>query len=206
MPSQERYYLKDAILEQIQKLMGWCPNARMHQVCRTAPAEQTIISEPGGGGTPALSFGRMNRYRTRAFAFALCMTGVSISLFATATGDRLAMLATGLALAAILYCGDALRYRDLFRQVKEAGIVKERDWKEISIVRLLPVIGAAILLAFVGAVLLGLVPGLSMLAVNGFLAGFAAIGWLHLLTIITWEQQSGIPLYTDGKQIYRRAA
>nr|WP_321351028.1 DUF1673 family protein [uncultured Methanoregula sp.] len=206
MHSQERYYLKDAILEQIQKLTGWCPNARTHQVCRTTPSDQILISVPGGGGTSSLSFGRMNRYRTRAFAFALCVTGVGISLFATATGDRLAMLATGLALAAILYCGDALRYRDLFRQVKETGRVKENDWKQISVVRLLPVIGAAIILAFVGAVLLGLIPGLSMLAVNGFLAGFAAIGWLHLLTIMAWEQQSGIALYSDGKQIYRRSA
>lgn len=205
MPSQERYYLKDTILEQIQKLMGWCPNARARQFCRTAPADHTVIPEPGSGGTPAISFGRLNRYRTRTFAFALCMTGVGISLFATATGDRLAMLATGLALAAVLYCGDALRYRDLFRQVKEAGIVNEMDWKEISVVRLLPVIGTALILAFVGVVLLGLIPGLSMLAVNGFLAGFAAIGWFHFLTIIAWERQSGIPLYTDGKQIYRRA-
>jgi len=205
MYTSKRAYLKDIIIGQFQKLMGWCPNAGQHRICRTAPAQPASIPGDRGGDLPALPFGRMNRYRTRTFVFALCMTGVGITLFATATGDRPAMLLTGLALAAILYFGDALRYRDLFRQVEQAGVVNEKNWTEISVVRILPIIGTALILAFAGAVLLGLIPGLSMRAINGFLAGFAAIGWLHLLTILAWEQKSGIALFTDGDRIYRGA-
>jgi len=204
MHSEERYCSQESIIEKIQRLMGWCPNARALRVSPVPSHDPVQVPASGGSGMPALSFGRVNRYRTRAFAFALCMTGVGFSLFATANGDRLAMLGIGLLLATLLWVSDAVNYWRLFHDVERNGIADEKDWKEISVVRILPIIGVALVLGFAGAVLVGLVPGLTMLMVNGFLAGFAAIGWYHLATILAWESRSGIALFSDGTRIYRR--
>ena len=205
MQSEEKYSLKDTIIEQFRRLMGWCPQAQQPTFHRDSAMDTThIVTAGNAGGMPTLSFGWKNRYRTRALAFALCMTGVGISLFAISTGDRFAMLGIGVVLATLLYCADAVSYWEVFRDVERDGVADEKNWKEVSVVRILPIIGAALILAFVGAILLGLIPGLSMLMVNGFLAGFAACGWYHVLTIIMWEQRSGVPLYTDGNLIYRR--
>jgi hypothetical protein len=205
MQSEEKYHLKDTIIEQFRRLMGWCPQAQQRMFRRESAMDTADIVPTGSdGGMPTRSFGWKNRYRTRALAFALCMTGVGISLFAISTGDRFAMFGIGVVLATLLYCADAVSYWDVFRDVERNGVADEKNWKEVSVVRILPIIGAALILAFVGAILLGLIPGLSMLMVNGFLAGFAACGWYHVLTIIMWELRSGIPLYTDGNLIYRR--
>jgi len=205
MQSEEKYYLKDTIIEQYRRLMGWCPQAQQRSFHRDRTMDTAHTSSAGSaGGIPTLSFGWKNRYRTRALAFALCMTGVGISLFAISTGDRVTMLGIGVILATLLYCADAVRYWEVFRDVERNGVADEKNWKEVSVIRILPIIGAALILAFVGATLLGMIPGLSMLMVNGFLAGFAACGWYHVLTIIMWERRSGVPLYTDGNLIYRR--
>jgi len=205
MQSGEKYYLKDTIVEQFRQLMGWCPNAQQrtfhgHRARDTAH----IVPADSGKGVPTLSFGWKNRYRTRALAFALCMTGVGLSLFTTANGDRLALLGIGLGIATLLWFTDAINYWNLFQDVRKNGVADEKDWKEITVIRTLPIAGAALIISFAGIVLLGIVPGLTMLMVNGFLAGFAAIGWYHLTTILVWESRSGIVLFSDGTRIYRR--
>lgn len=191
--------------EVIHRLTGWCPNAHTLRVSPVPSHVPVRVPAPSGSGMPVLSFGRANRYRTRAVAFALCMTGLGFSLFATASGDRLVMLGIGLVFATLLWFSDAVNYWKLFRDVERNGMASEKNWKEVTVVRILPIIGAALILAFAGAVLIGLVPGLTMLMVNGFLAGFAAIGWYHLATIMVWERYSGRVLYTNGDWIYRRA-
>ncbi len=190
--------------EIIHSITGWCPNAHALRVPPAHSHEPVQLPASGSPDMPALPFGRENRYRTRAFASALCMTAVGASLFVTANGDRLAMLGIGLALATLLWLSDAVTRWNLFRDVEKYGVADEKDWKEISVVRILPIIGVALILGFAGAVLLGLVPGLTMRMVNGFLAGFAAIGWYHLATILLWERRSGIILFSDGSRIYRR--
>lgn len=193
------------VSEVIRGWLGWCPNAQQRTFRRDSATDTTHILPAGSGGdVRTLSFGWKNRYRTRALAFALCMTVVGISLFATATGDRIAMFGLGVVLATILYCADAIRYWEVFRDVERNGVADQKNWKEVSVVRVLPIIGAALILAFAGAVLLGLIPGLSMLMVNGFLAGFSACGWYHVATILAWESRSGIALFSDGTRIYRR--
>ncbi len=190
--------------EIIHSITGWCPNAHVLRVPPSPSHEPVQVPASGSPGIPALAFGRENWYRTRAFASALCMTAVGASLFVTANGDRLAMLGIGLTLATLLWLSDAVTRWNLFRDVEKYGVADEKDWKEISVVRILPIIGVALILGFAGAVLLGLVPGLTMRMVNGFLAGFAAIGWYHLATILLWERRSGIILFSDGSRIYRR--
>ena len=185
--------------------MGWCPHAQPRNICTGIIAhEDSDVTRRGGTG-PVLSFSWMNRYRTQTLIFALCMTGVGILLFGTATGDRLAMLGIGLVLATFLYLSDAIQYWTAFETVARTGIAPEFDWRHITVVKILPVIGVVLILAFVGAVLLGLVPGLSMLMINGILAGFAAIGWYHFLTVVLWEKKTNIVLFTQGNQIYRRS-
>ena len=205
MQSEEKYYLKDTIIEQFRQLMGWCPQAQRRSFHRNSAMDTAHTSSAGSaGGLPTLSFGWKNRYRTRALAFALCMTGVGISLFAISTGNRFAMFGLGVVLATLLYCADAVSYWEVFRDVKKNGVADQKNWKEVSVVRILPIIGAALILAFVGAILLGMIPGLSMLMVNGFLAGFSACGWYQVATILVWESHSGIALFSDGTRIYRR--
>ena len=205
MQSEEKYYLKDTIIEQFRRLMGWCPQVQQRTFHRDSEMDTAHTSSAGSaGGMPALSFGWTNRYRTRALGFALCMTGVGLTLFTTANGDRLAMLGIGLGIATLLWFTDAINYWNLFREVGKNGIADEKDWKEITVIRVLPIAGVALIISFAGIILLGVVPGLTMLMVNGFLAGFAAIGWYHLATIIVWENRSGIALFSDGTRIYRR--
>ncbi|MEN6610095.1 MAG: DUF1673 family protein [Methanoregulaceae archaeon] len=192
-----------AFIDTIGRYLGWCPHAQgQHRMLTIRPVDQDTAGS--GGALPEFRYGRTNLYRMRILAFALCMTGVGFSLFATANGDRFVMLATGLVLASLLYLGDGLRYWELFREANRAGSANELDWKQVTVVRTLPIIGVALILGFVGAVLLGLVPGLSMLTVNGFLAGFAIIGWYHLATVVLWERRSGNPLYSNGNRIYTR--
>lgn len=169
-----------------------------------AAHHKDMMDVPMAGSNQILSFGWMNRYRTQTLIFALCMTGVGILLFGTAAGDRMAMLGIGLVLATLLYLSDAVQYWKAFETVARTGTAPEFDWRHITVVKILPVIGVALILAFVGAVLLGLVPGLSMLMINGILAGFAAVGWYHFLTVVLWEKKTNIVLFTQGNQIYRR--
>lgn len=194
-----------AFIETIGRHLGWCPHAQVqHRMLTIRPADLNNSPGGSGGALPEYRYGWTNRYRIRILAFALCMTGVGFTLFALANGDRFGMLATGIVPASLLYLGDGLRYWELFSKVNLAGSANELDWKQVTVVRVLPVAGVALILGFVGAVLLGLVPGLSMLTVNGFLAGFAVIGWYHLATVFLWEKKSGKPLYSNGNRIYIR--
>ncbi len=190
--------------EVISRITGWCPCAPQKSAGIVMAAPEDIIAVPRGGAEPVLSFGWKNRYFTQTLVFALCMTGVGILLFGTATGDRIAMLGIGLVLATLLYLGDAVQYWKAFKTVARTGSAPEFDWRQITVVKILPVIGVVLILAFIGAVMLGLVPGMSMLMANGFLAAFAAIGWYHFLTVVVWERKTKILLYTRGNQIYRR--
>lgn len=194
----------DNFREVFNRLTGWCPHAQQRRICTITAPTENLSDLPGGGNIPDLSFGWKNRYFTRTLFFALCMTGVGTVLFASATGDRIAMLGIGLVLATLLYSGDAVQYWHAFERVAKNGSAQESDWHDISVVRVLPIIGVALVLGFVGIVLLGLLPGLSMLMVNGFLAGFAAIGWYHLVTILFWERKTGIALFSNGDLLYRR--
>lgn len=191
------------VIETIGRYLGWCPHAQSLNPSKTARSRYGENLNPDGGrDLPVRKYGWMNRYRTRILAFALCMTGVGFSLFAVANGDKLGMLAIGLTLATLLYMADGFAYWKLFENVREAGIADELDWTQVKVVRVLPVIGVALILGFAGAAFMGLIPGLSMLTVNGFLAGFAAIGWYHLATVILWEKRSGRALYSNQNKIY----
>lgn len=190
--------------ELIRGWLGWCPHAPQRNEWRMTAAQEEGWEIPEGGAGPILSFGWKNRYLTQTLIFALTMTVVGIALFATATGDRIAMLGIGLVIATLLYVSDAVQYWKTFETVARTGTAPEFDWKQITAVKILPVIGVALIFAFVGAVLLGLLPGMSMLMANGLLAGFAAIGWYHFLTVAVWERKTGIILFTRGTQIYRK--
>lgn len=190
--------------EQKRYWLGWCPCTPQRSIGVVIPHEDTIEVSGDSGAGPVRSYSWMNRYLTQTLIFALCMTGVGILLFGTATGDRMAMLGIGIVLATLLYLSDAVHYWMAFETVAKTGAAPEFDWRHITVVKILPVIGVALILAFMGAVLLGLVPGLSLLMINGILAGFAAIGWYHFLTVVLWEKRTNIVLFTRGNQIYRR--
>jgi len=190
--------------EVISRITGWCPCAPQRSAGIVTTVPEAIVEIPGGGAAPVLLFGWKNRYFTQTLVFALCITGVGAVLFATATGDRLAMLGIGLVLATLLYLSDAVQYWKTFETVARTGSAPEFDWRQITVVKILPVIGVVLILAFIGAVMLGLVPGMSMLTANGFFAAFAAIGWYHFLTVVVWERKTKVLLYTRENQIYRR--
>jgi len=190
--------------ETIHEWRGWCPHAQPRNIKTDIIAHEDRDVTPREGAGPVLSFSWMNRYRTQTLIFALCMTGVGILLFGTATGDRQVMFGIGLVLATLLYLSDAIQYWKAFETVARTGTALEFDWRHMTVVKILPVIGVALIVAFVGAVLLGLVPGLSMLMINGILAGFAAIGWYHFLTVVLWEKKTNVVLFTQRNQICRR--
>lgn len=192
------------VLQAIRSWLGWCPRTHQQSTMKKNVPVLETDGLAGGRDIPCLSFGWTNRYRTKTLAFALCMTGAGTALYATATGDRFALFGVGLILALFLYLGDAVRYWQAFETVARKGTAPEFDWRQVTVVRCLPVIGVALILGFFGAIILGLVPGISLLTVNGFLAGFAAIGWYHLMTLVLWERKTGIILFSQKDLLYHQ--
>ncbi|AGB01631.1 DUF1673 family protein [Methanoregula formicica] len=194
------------VSEVIRGWLGWCPNAQQRTFRRDSATDTTHILPAGSGGdVRTLSFGWKNRYRTRALAFALCMTVVGISLFAISEGDKLGLLIKGLIGASFLFALDGIRYWTLFEDVRTTGRVEVIHWSRRRPIQYLVLISSLLIIGFAILVFFGFVPGLGLRTLDAFLAGFTVIGWLHLIMIIAWERQSGLQLYTDGKQIYRRA-
>jgi len=177
--------------------LGWCPQALVSHPLAPLPPGGPLVSPDGRRAGAARTPGSFRRFRTFVLFQAVLYSVVFLAFLpALALGNYALWIAAGTVTALLAF---ALRAGGLWRQYEEirtSGTTGAGTGGKF--------IGPGLILLFIGGTftlailaLLGVIPGLDVLAVPAFCTGFAVLPWPALLLVLFWEHRTGCRLYLD---------
>ena len=191
-----------ALIENIRKVMGWCPNAGTikYKESMHFDAPQMNTPDVGSGSIHAVN-GWLNIYRNRVLSISVILMLMAIGFFITAGMYDLDMFLTGV--IAGLLSSFATWFSEWRRLNKAAAgkFVSQKLTLKRKEVQLLVLISLIALVSFFTG-FLAWKSNTDIQGVFAFVSGLALPVWTQYFEVIYWERKNGKTLIVDKTSFY----
>ena len=194
------------VIENIKKLMGWCPNASTIETRKSVQFDDMMVNAPDSGGELTHTTARgWNKYRNRVLFYAFISTVLAITWFniwfKLGAKENMNLFLTGLITGVFLSIGTGIaEWRRLNKAA--AGEYRRRQiTRRKKVINYLIIVGLIAASIFVGVFLL-VKTGIRISGYYAFLSGFVLFVWTQYLEVIYWERKNRKTLIVDKTSFY----
>ena len=191
-----------ALIENIRKVMGWCPNASTIKYKESMHFDAPQMNAPdiGSGSIHAVN-GWLNIYRNRVLSISVILTLMAIGFFITAGMYDLDMFLTGV-IAGLLssFATWFIEWRRLNKAAAGKFVSQKLTLKRKE-VQLLVLISLIALVSFFTG-FLAWKSNTDIQGVFAFVSGLALPVWTQYFEVLYWERKNGKTLILDKTSFY----
>ncbi len=190
-------------VENIKKLMGWCPNAKAHEARRSVYLENFDSNVPdrtSGDIRDLKDPGWLLKESTQVLLFDIFLTFVYILLYnqiGFLPFTLLCGLSTGLAYVAVYWNQRIQRYDAIAKKPDVRYVSKKSFW--ISLAIILPILFSLVFLPYIPII------GTHIMQVMfSLLANFLSLMWGAYFQIIYWERKNHMKIYRKYENSFQK--
>lgn len=182
-------------VENIKKLMGWCPNAKKLE---TGPRISSANFETYGRSgeekarSPEVS-GKHSRLDTQLLLLPFFFTPIYINLFQKGINTEAFLL--GLSLSLPIYLLGWKKQMHQYNVAKEKPVISPSFRKTLACVILFLFLGFTLLLAFLPYISSNVAYLLKHQTLDSFVSGTLTLMWSFYLQLIYWENKNHMKMY-----------
>jgi Ca2+/Na+ antiporter len=179
-----------ALIENIRKVMGWCPNATAIVTKRSLQFDDLTLNAPDREGkTTHVGAGWWNKHRNRILLQSLIFTLMAVLFFVEHESVNMGMFLTGAIVGLFFRLLTGLSDWRLFngaaiRKYKQSRSIKKRYY-----------VMSFVMICLIVAVIIFFITSLmriaSMTGMQELLIGFLLFEWINYLKVLYWEQKNG---------------
>ncbi len=176
-----------ALIENIRKVMGWCPNASTIKYKESMHFDIPQMNAPDIGGVPIHTMnGWLNKYRNRVLSISVILTFMAIGFFITAgmydPDMFLSGIIGGLLLGLVTGVGE---WRKL-NKVAAGKFISQKLTRKRKAVLFLVLVSLLALVTF-SAGFLAVKRSTNIEGVYAYMSGFLLSPWVQYFEVIYWE-------------------
>ncbi len=189
------------LLEDIKRLMGWCPNATTVKYKENMHLDVLQMNAPDIGSGSTHTINRwLNIYRNRVLLISVILTLLAIVYFITAGMYDLDMfllgIIGGLLLTLVMGVGEWRR----LNKAAAGKFILQRTRKQKAIHFLILISLFVIIIFSVG--FLAVKTKTDIQGIYAFMSGLALSVWIEYFEVLYWEQKNGKTLILDKTSFY----
>ena len=189
------------VMENIRKMMGWCPNASTIETRKIIQFDDIMVNAPDSGGELTLTTaGWWNKWRNRVLFNSFILTVLAITWFNLGGKDNMNLFLSGLITGVFFSIGTGItEWRRLNRAA--AGEYRLQFTRRKKVINYLIIVGLIAASIFV-SVFLMMKTGIRISGYYAFLSGFVLFVWTQYLEVIYWERKNRKTLIVDKTSFY----
>jgi hypothetical protein len=189
------------VIENIKKLMGWCPNASTIETRKSVQFDDMMVNAPDSGGELTLTTaGWWNKWRNRVLFNSFILTVLAITWFNLGGKDNMNLFLSGLITGVFFSIVTGItEWLRLNRAA--AGEYRLQFTRRKKVINYLIIVGLIAASIFVGVFLL-VKTGIRISGYYAFLSGFVLFVWTQYLEVIYWERKNRKTLIVDKTSFY----
>ena len=191
-----------AFIENIRKVMGWCPNASMIEARKTVLFDDLAVNAPDGiGGLRHWTSGWWGKYRNRTLLNCFFATLLAITFFNIGGRDKPDIFIIGI-IAGMIF--SIITWITEWRRFNKAAA---GEYIQMSVTRRKKIMNYRILVGFIMVVMLVIgfflsKTGIRISEIYAFLSGLYLFIWTQYLEVIYWERKNRKMLVVDKTSFY----
>lgn len=181
-------------LDNIRKIVGWCPNAQPHRRWGTSERVETAISSSQSGSSKARAIDWIGLFRNQMFLLAIWFSFVGCLLLLTLGNTNVVMFFCGLLAGLLLSVFLGIRFWGTMNDVLENGsVLLSTLYDKTTISITLLACSVPLLIS------LSVSPVANLMMWNAVIAGLVFIMfWVQLFVVWIWETRVNRLLQSDG--------
>lgn len=191
-----------AFIENIRKMMGWCPNASTIEVRKSVQFDDLTVNAPDSGGELTHTTARWwNKWRNRVLLNSFLLTLSAISLFNSGGKDNMNLFLSGLIAGASISIGSGIAEWRRLNEVAKGKYRRLQVTGRKKVINSLKIVGLIALVTFLIIFLL-VKTGIRIREYYPFLSGLFLFAWTQYLVVVYWERKNKKMLIVEKTSFY----
>ncbi|MFZ3060337.1 MAG: DUF1673 family protein [Candidatus Methanoperedens sp.] len=189
-------------IENIRKMMGWCPNASTIETRKTVQFDDIMVNAPDSSGELTHTTARWwNKWRNRVLLNSFILTLLAINFFTLGGKDNMNLFLSGLITGAFFSIGTGIAEWRRLNKAAAGEFRKLKVTRRKKLINYLITFGLIAVVTFVIVFLL-VKTGIRISGYYAFLSGLFLFAWTQYLEVVYWERKNRKTLIVEKTSFY----
>lgn len=191
-----------AFIENIRKMMGWCPNASTTESRKSIMLDDLTANAPDSGGELTHTTARWwNKWRNRVLLNSFFLTLLAITWFNSGGKNNMNLFLSGLITGASISIGAGIAEWRRLNEVAKGKYRRLQVTGRKKVINSLKIVGLIALVTFLIIFLL-VKTGIRIREYYPFLSGLFLFAWTQYLVVVYWERKNKKMLIVEKTSFY----